>query len=160
MVSLAFDVLLFLGAFAFMEGFAWFTHKYVMHGFGWVWHRSHHEPRQGPFERNDLFAAVFATPAIVAIYFGVHGIAWLLPIGIGITAYGAVYFMFHDGLVHRRYPVPLDGRSRFWKRLIQAHRIHHAVSTKDGCVSFGFLIAPPVRQLKRQLAAMQAGAQT
>jgi beta-carotene 3-hydroxylase len=73
-------------------------------------------------------------------------------VGLGITAYGAVYFMFHDGLVHRRYPTPLDGKSRFWKRLIQAHRIHHAVSTKEGCVSFGFLVAPPARHLKRELA--------
>jgi beta-carotene 3-hydroxylase len=158
MATLALDLIIFAGAFLFMEGVAWFTHKYVMHGFGWVWHRSHHEPRDGAFERNDLFAVVFATPAIVAIYFGVHGIPWLLPIGVGITAYGAVYFMFHDGLVHRRYPVPLDGRSRFWKRLIQAHRIHHAVSTKQGCVSFGFLVAPPVRDLKRKLAALQAEA--
>jgi beta-carotene 3-hydroxylase len=45
-------------------------------------------------------------------------------------------------------------RSAYWKRLIQAHRFHHAVSTKDGCVSYGFLIAPPVRKLKEQLKAM------
>ena len=155
MAALALDIVLFLGAFAFMEGFAWFTHKYVMHGFGWVWHRSHHTRRTGAFELNDLFAVVFATPAIVAIYFGVHGVAPLLPIGLGITAYGAFYSMFHDGLVHRRYPVPLNGRSRFWKRLIQAHRIHHAVSTKEGCVSFGFLLAQPARKLKAQLAELQ-----
>ena len=43
-------------AFLFMEGVAWFTHKYVMHGFLWVWHRSHHTPRTGMFELNDLFA--------------------------------------------------------------------------------------------------------
>lgn len=155
MLTPALDILLFLGAFAFMEGFAWFTHRYVMHGFLWVWHRSHHEPRQGVFELNDLFAVVFATPAIVCIYLGVHGLRALLPIGVGITAYGFVYFMFHDGLVHRRYPVPLDGKSKFWKRLIQAHRIHHAVATKDGCVSFGFLVAKPARELKAQLAAVQ-----
>jgi beta-carotene 3-hydroxylase len=63
--------------------------------------------------------------------------------------------MFHDGLVHRRYPTPLNAKSRFWKRLIQAHRIHHAVTTKDGCVSYGFLLAQPVRKLKAQLAAIQ-----
>ncbi|HEY2710097.1 MAG TPA: sterol desaturase family protein [Caulobacteraceae bacterium] len=156
MPTLALDIVLFLAAFGFMEGVAWFTHKYVMHGFLWVWHESHHRPRTGPFELNDLFAVVFATPAIVCIYLGVHGIAPLLPIGIGITAYGAVYAMFHDGLVHRRYPTPLNGKSRFWKRLIQAHRIHHAVSTKHGCVSYGFLLAQPVRQLKAELAQIQA----
>ncbi len=160
MALFALDIVLFFAAFAFMEWFAWFTHRYVMHGFAWVWHRSHHEPRTGAFELNDLFAVVFATPAIVAIYFGVHGVPPLLPVGLGITAYGAVYFMFHDGLVHRRYPVPLSGKSKFWKRLIQAHRIHHAVSTKEGCVSYGFLVAPPVRQLKAELTAMQSGPQS
>jgi beta-carotene 3-hydroxylase len=156
MATLALDLVIFAAAFLFMEGVAWFTHKYVMHGVGWVWHRSHHTPRTGMFELNDLFAAVFATPAIVSIYFGVHGHPLLLPMGIGITAYGAVYAMFHDGLVHRRYPTPLNGKSRFWKTLIQAHRIHHAVNTKEGCVSFGFLIAQPVRKLKAQLAEIQA----
>ncbi len=160
MLTLALDIALFLAAFLFMEGFAWFTHKYVMHGFMWVWHKSHHEPRPGIFELNDLFAVVFAAPAIAGIYLGVHGLPPLLPIGLGITAYGAVYFMFHDGLVHRRYKVPMNGKSKFWKRLIQAHRIHHAVGTKDGCVSFGFLIAPPVRQLKAELANVQVRSST
>jgi len=156
MPVLALDILLFAATFAFMEGFAWFMHRYVMHGFMWVWHKSHHEPRLGRFELNDLFAVVFALPAIVAIYIGVHGVPPLLPIGLGITAYGAMYAMFHDGLVHRRYPTPLDAKSKYWKRLIQAHRIHHAVGTREGCVSFGFLIAPPVRELKAKLQAMQA----
>lgn len=154
MLLLAINLALFLGALAFMEGFAWFMHKYVMHGFMWVWHRSHHEPRTGVFELNDLFAVVFAAPAIFGIWLGTHGgMPLMLPVGLGITAYGAIYFMFHDGLVHRRYPVPLSGKSAFWKRLIQAHRFHHAVHAKDGCVSFGFLMAPPVRRLKAQLEA-------
>jgi beta-carotene 3-hydroxylase len=34
-----------------MEGVAWAAHRYVMHGWGWGWHRSHHEPHDGPFER-------------------------------------------------------------------------------------------------------------
>src|SRR5829696_5132034 len=102
-LQIALFAALVAGAFAFMEGFAWFTHKYVMHGFMWVWHRSHHEPRTGAFELNDLFAVVFAAPAIVAIWFGVNGVPWLLPIGLGITAYGAIYFVFHDGMVHQRF---------------------------------------------------------
>ena len=161
MLQFAISLALFLGALAFMEGFAFVMHKYVMHGFMWVWHKSHHEPRDGVFELNDLFAVVFAAPAIVAIWLGVNTmLGWMLPVGLGITAYGAIYFMFHDGLVHRRYPVPLSGKSAFWKRLIQAHRFHHAVHTKDGCVSFGFLMAPPVRQLKAQLEARNVDLRT
>jgi hypothetical protein len=30
------------------------------------------------------------------------------------------------------------------------------VTTKEGCVSFGFLLAQPVRKLKAQLAEVQA----
>jgi len=150
MIQTLIYIALYLGSVLFMEGFAWVTHRYVMHGWGWVWHRSHHEPRTGAFELNDLFAVVFAAPAIVGIYLGVHGVPWMLPVGLGITTYGAIYFLFHDGLVHRRFPMP-KARSAYWKRLIQAHRIHHAVHTKDGCVSYGFLMAPDVRKLKAKL---------
>ncbi|RYF94836.1 MAG: beta-carotene hydroxylase [Caulobacteraceae bacterium] len=150
-------IALYLGAVVFMEGFAWVTHRYVMHGWGWIWHRSHHEPRTGHFELNDLFAVVFAAPAIVGIYLGVHGTPWMLPVGLGITTYGAIYFLFHDGLVHRRFPMP-KARSAYWKRLIQAHRFHHAVHTKDGAVSFGFLLAPDVRKLKARLTAQGVAA--
>jgi beta-carotene 3-hydroxylase len=155
MVTLVAKVLVFLLTFAGMEGFAWVMHRYVMHGVLWCWHRSHHEPRTGLFELNDLFAVVFATPAILCIWLGVNVQPWWLPVGLGVTAYGAVYFLFHDGLVHRRFPVPIDGRQGFWTPRIQAHRIHHAVSTKEGCVSFGFLWAKPPRQLKQQLAALR-----
>ena len=153
MLQFAINLALFLGALAFMEGFAFVMHKYVMHGFMWVWHKSHHEPRTGVFELNDLFAVVFAAPAILAIWLGVNGgMPLMLPVGLGITAYGAIYVLFHDGLVHRRWPMP-KAKSDYWKRLIQAHRFHHAVHARDGCVSFGFLMAPPVRRLKAQLEA-------
>jgi beta-carotene 3-hydroxylase len=39
------------------------------------------------------------------------------------------------------------------KRVVQAHRLHHVVETKHGTVSFGFIWAPPIRQLKAQLEA-------
>ena len=146
---------IFLAAFVGMEGFAWIMHRYVMHGALWCWHKSHHVKHGKMFELNDLFAVVFATPAIVCIWRGVHVSIWFLPLGLGITAYGAVYFFFHDGLVHRRFPVPIDGRKGFWRSRMQAHLIHHAISTKDGCVSFGFLWALPVRELKAKLSLIK-----
>jgi beta-carotene 3-hydroxylase len=134
-----------------MEGVAWVAHRYVMHGLLWCWHKSHHERRGPGLELNDLFAALFATPAIVCIYLGVRGSLPLLGLGLGVTAYGAIYFLFHDGLVHRRFPVPLAQNSGFWKPRIQAHHLHHTVATKDGCVSFGFLWAPPVARVREEL---------
>jgi beta-carotene 3-hydroxylase len=141
--------LLFFLALGGMEAFAWWTHKYIMHGPLWSLHRSHHQRRRGAFEANDLFAVIFAAPAIALIAIGTWFWEPGLWLGLGMTAYGAVYAIFHDGLVHRRYPVPFP---RSWlKRQVQAHRLHHAVSEKDGAVSFGFLWAPPVRELKARV---------
>lgn len=141
-----------------MEAFSIVAHKYVMHGFGWAWHRSHHEPRTGWFEKNDLYAIVFAGVAISLIYAGAtlgrHPLEW---IGAGMTAYGILYFVAHDGLVHQRWPFRYVPRSGYLKRLYQAHRMHHAVAGKDGAVSFGFLYAPPADALKRQLRALHQG---
>lgn len=145
---------LFLGTLCAMEGAAYLTHKHVMHGWMWCWHRSHHAPRTGPFERNDLFAACFAAPSIALIWLGVHGGAWwALWVGLGMTGYGLVYALFHDGLVHQRFPWRPVARGRLLKRLVQAHRLHHAVHSKEGAVSFGFLWAPPVRALRAELRA-------
>lgn len=153
MVVVATKVVIFLAAFGGMEAVAGFTHRFVMHGALWCWHRSHHEPRHGMFERNDLFAVIFALPAVLFIWLGVNVSGWWLPLGLGITAYGAAYAVFHDGLVHARFPVPLDGRAGFWRERVRAHRIHHAVVTRDGCVSFGFLWVRPIRELKVKLLA-------
>jgi beta-carotene 3-hydroxylase len=139
-----------------MEVFSVFAHKYIMHGWGWAWHRSHHEPRTGWFELNDLYAVVFAGLAIVLIALGTRGLWPLQWIGAGMTAYGALYFIAHDGLVHRRWPLRYLPRRGYLKRLYQAHRLHHAVGKKEGCVSFGFLYAPPVATLKQQLKSSQA----
>lgn len=141
-----------------MELFSIVAHKYVMHGFGWGWHRSHHEPRNGWFEKNDLYALVFAGIAIALIWYGTRGAHPLEWIGAGMTAYGLLYFVAHDGLVHRRWPFTYVPRRGYLKRLYQAHRMHHAVAGRDGAVSFGFLYAPPVAQLKRQLHALHQGA--
>jgi beta-carotene 3-hydroxylase len=150
-IQIAVFLMFFAAALIGMEGVAWVAHRYLMHGALWCWHRGHHEPRRSGLELNDLFAVLFATPAIVCIYLGVQGDSSLLAVGLGITAYGGIYFMFHDGLVHRRFRTPLSQNNRFWKPRIQAHHLHHTVATKDGCVSFGFLWAPPVRQIKEEL---------
>ena len=76
----------------------------------------------------------------------------------GVTAYGVMYGVVHDGLVHHRWPFRITPRQGYAKRLVQAHRLHHAVATRTGAVSYGFLWAPPVRVLKVRLKAIQAQA--
>ena len=146
-------VLLFSLTVIAMELFAYAMHRWVMHGPGWFLHASHHRHRPGMFEANDLYALIFALPSIALIWLGVHG-GWgssATAVGAGIAAYGMIYFVFHDALVHQRVPNRYVPRSAWMKRITQAHRLHHAVESKRGGVSFGFIYAPPVAVLKRQL---------
>jgi beta-carotene 3-hydroxylase len=140
-----------------MEAVAWAVHRYIMHGFGWGWHRSHHEPRQGRLEKNDLYGLLFGALALLLIVAAANHSSALYWIGVGMSAYGFLYFVLHDGLVHRRIPMPKRVGNAYFKRLIQAHRLHHAVRGREGGVSFGFLYAPPVRKLKEQLRQQEMG---
>ena len=62
-------VLIVVLTFFFMEFVAWFSHKYIMHGFLWTWHESHHKPRKGIFEKNDRFGLVFSIPSIGLFFY-------------------------------------------------------------------------------------------
>ncbi|MBJ3778741.1 sterol desaturase family protein [Acuticoccus sp. 2012] len=144
--------LIVLATVAAMEGVATLTHRYVMHGpLGWGWHRSHHEEGDGLLERNDLYAVVFTVLSGALIAFGMAGVWPLRQLGIGLMVYGILYFVVHDGLVHHRWPLRYVPRRGYLKRLVQAHKMHHAVEGRDGCVSFGFLYAPSVPALKARL---------
>jgi beta-carotene 3-hydroxylase len=135
-------IALFVCTLVGMEAFAHGVHKHVMHGPLWVLHKSHHERGRGRFERNDVFALIFTLPSIVLIYFGLRGYPLLVPIGIGMAAYGLLNVGFHDVLVHRRVRHGWIPRSGYLGRIVQAHHIHHGTRTRDGAESFGFFYAP------------------
>ena len=157
-MSWATGLFLFIATIIAMEGFAYVAHRWVMHGPGWFLHASHHAPRRGNWELNDLYAVIFAMPSILLLLGGVQlgwwpGFTW---IGAGIAGYGAIYFGFHDVIVHRRIAHRYVPRSTYMKRIVQGHRLHHAVEAKEGTVSFGFLYAPPAHVLKARLAGGKA----
>lgn len=133
-----------------MELFAWWAHKYIMHGWGWAWHRDHHEPHDHTLERNDLYAVVFGTIVIAMFMAGALWSQRLWWVAMGITVYGAIYTVIHDGIVHQRWFrwVPKRG---YAKRLVQAHKLHHATIGKEGGVSFGFVVARDPARLKAEL---------
>jgi len=139
-----------------MEFVAWASHKYIMHGFGWGWHRDHHEPHDNRLEKNDLYGIVGAVMSISMFAIGsplVMGASAWEPgtwVGLGILFYGIIYTLIHDGLVHQRYfkYVPRGG---YAKRLVQAHKLHHATVGKEGGVSFGFVFARDPAKLKAEL---------
>jgi beta-carotene 3-hydroxylase len=145
-----------LTTIAAMEGVASAVHRHVMHGWGWGWHQSHHQKRGRGLEKNDLYAFVFAAPALLltATASAASPAYWC---GIGIALYGLLYAVAHDGLVHRRWPFHIRVRHQYLGRLVEAHHLHHAVRGRDGCVSFGFLYAPPVPVLRERLKTAKAG---
>jgi hypothetical protein len=53
-----------------MEFWARWAHKALWHASLWHMHESHHRPREGPFELNDIFAITNAVPAIALMSYG------------------------------------------------------------------------------------------
>jgi len=138
------NISIVVGTFIFMEGVAWFTHKYIMHGFLWNLHKSHHKTHKHFFEMNDLFAVMFSLPSILLIYLGFsyESFSLLKSFGIGIFLYGVAYITFHDIIVHRRIKINFKTSNKYMKRIMNAHFVHHKIHTKKGAKAFGFLFAP------------------
>jgi len=133
-----------IGTFLFWEFVAWFTHKYIMHGFLWVWHKSHHTVHDHALEKNDWFAVVFSLPSIGLFYYGsvVNYNPYILAVALGILCYGIFYIVFHDVVVHQRIKWKPLRQSHYLKRMINAHYVHHSKHTRKDCEAFGFLYAP------------------
>jgi beta-carotene 3-hydroxylase len=145
------DVLLSVLVLVVMEPLTALTHRWVMHGGGWGWHRSHHRPSTGRFEANDLYPVVFAGLTIAVLCVGVFGgVHVLVPVGIGVTAYGAAYLLLHDVAIHRRLPVWVPGRLLDpWRR---AHAVHH----RHNDAPYGFLAPVVPRRLRDRTDAVEA----
>ena len=120
------DVVVAVVAFGLMVPVTAAVHRLVMHGFGWPLHRSHHRAgTDGGFELNDLYPLMFAAVTMVAMALGFQGggFAGLVPVTVGVTAYGACYGFVHEVYIHGR--VRLTGRWAPLDRLTDAHRLHH-----------------------------------
>ena len=76
----------YLSTFFAMEFVAWFSHKYIMHGFLWVWHKDHHKKEHDSwFEMNDLFFVVYALMSFgFVVLYNEFGQWYGLPIALGI----------------------------------------------------------------------------
>jgi beta-carotene 3-hydroxylase len=133
------SVLLFVLAFVAMEGVSYAAHRWVMHGVGMGWHRSHHAPPAGRFERNDRFPLCFSLLGFALFLAGSLGLRSLWWVGAGVTAYGAAYLFVHEVYIHRRVRVRVPGL-RYLEWLRAAHRDHHT----GGGEPYGMLL-PLVR---------------
>jgi len=125
-------VVVVVASFLLMEPITALTHRYVMHGVAVALHRSHHRrvrPGESPvrWEANDWFPVMFAGIVLVgfALGFNVAGFEVLVPVGVGVTLYGAAYALVHDVYIHRRLPLFGDRHIAVFEHLAVAHRVHH-----------------------------------
>jgi beta-carotene 3-hydroxylase len=118
-------------SFVAMEPLTALAHRFVMHGVGRSLHRSHHRNAARTdahgLEANDAFPVMFAAVVMfgLAIGFNVPGWGFLVPMGVGITAYGVAYGLVHDVYIHRRLQLARVRNVPGLDRLAAAHRVHH-----------------------------------
>lgn len=127
-----------------MEFMAWFSHKYIMHGFLWVLHKDHHhKDHDSWFERNDAFFIIYAVVSMGLIMIASNTWFWYgLPIGFGIMAYGAAYFLVHDIFIHQRFKIFRNANNWYARGVRRAHKIHHKHLGKEKSECFGMLFVP------------------
>jgi beta-carotene 3-hydroxylase len=137
-------ILISVVTFVFMEFVAWFTHKYIMHGWLWVLHKDHHQHEPGFWEKNDAFFLIFAIPSAACFIVGsaVPGLIPLFFVGVGIALYGLAYFIVHDIFIHQRFKILRNTRIKYLKALRKAHKIHHKHLGKEDGECFGMLLIP------------------
>ena len=130
--------------FCFMEFMAWFSHKYIMHGFLWSVHKDHHRKEHNSwFEKNDLFFIYYALVSSgFVILWGEFDFWPGLPIALGIFIYGMTYFLVHDIFIHQRFKVFKNFDNKFAKGIRRAHKIHHKNINKEKGECFGMLWVP------------------
>jgi len=138
------NIAIVLATFLAMEGVAWLTHKYVMHGLFWFLHKDHHQKDTNSFfERNDFFFLIFAIPGIICLALGnFYNQNTALYIGIGITLYGACYFLVHEIFIHQRFKAFRNTDNWYFKAIRRAHKMHHKHTEKYDGECFGMLWVP------------------
>ena len=137
-------IVVFLITFFMMEFMAWFTHKYIMHGFLWSLHSDHHKKDHDSwFERNDAFFIFYAVVSMAFFFLWQNGILDIgLAIGLGIFAYGLTYFLVHDIFIHQRFKLFRNANNKYARALRRAHKMHHKHIGKHQGECFGMLLFP------------------
>ncbi|CAN4101413.1 unnamed protein product [Withania somnifera] len=121
-----------VGAAVGMEFWARWAHRALWHDSLWHMHESHHKPREGPFELNDVFVIINAVPAIALLDYGFFH-KGLIPglcfgAGLGFTVFGMSYMFVHDANVP------------YLRKVAAAHSLHH--SEKFNGVPYGLFLGP------------------
>jgi beta-carotene 3-hydroxylase len=134
------DIGIVLLTIAGMEALSWFIHKYLFHGPLWFIHKTHHQQRHGWFELNDIFSIGFAVLSLWLMWQGRNTFNAGFFIGLGITVYGLIYFIFHDWFIHNRFKA-FKTTNCYLLSIRRAHKIHHKSTEKLPSEEFGLLVA-------------------
>jgi beta-carotene 3-hydroxylase len=129
-------ILLTILGFVGLEVFSYIVHRWFFHGLLWRVHVTHHTPRKGWFELNDVFSIVFGSTSMICL---MSGNWFAFPIGLGIAIYGFVYFIAHDLFTHRRF-IPFGSKNKILLTIRAAHQRHHQSSEKSGLEPFGLFL--------------------
>ena len=128
-----------------MEVVAWLTHRYIMHGVFWYFHKDNHtRENKGFFEKNDFFFLIFALPGSILIMYGIETGITFFPfwIGLGITVYGFAYFFVHDLFIHQRIKVLKNTKNKYLLGIRRGNKVHHKKLSKEDGKCFGMLFVP------------------
>jgi len=139
-MNLILNIGIVLITIAAMEAASWAMHKYLFHGPLWFIHKTHHQQRHGWFELNDLFSIGFAALSLWLMWVGHFTSDYRLWIGVGISVYGLIYFIFHDWFIHNRFKA-FKSNNPYLKGIRRAHKIHHKSTEKNPAEEFGLLVA-------------------
>jgi beta-carotene 3-hydroxylase len=129
---------------ALMEPITTFAHRAIMHGFGWGWHKSHHDRYGSRFEKNDYYPIVFSALAILLFAIGTSS-EFLFSLAAGITLYGFCYAVVHEVIIHSRFGKIKHSNAlfRYW---IFGHNVHHQFQKAP----YGFLVPITPKDLAQQ----------
>ena len=138
------NILITAATFFGMEAVAWLAHRFVMHGLLWQLHEDHHKKNPTSFfEKNDYFFVIFALPGIICLALGLYTpFLHLLYVGLGITIYGAAYFMVHDVFIHQRFKLLRNTDNVYFRAIRRAHKMHHKHLGREDGECFGMLLVP------------------
>jgi len=139
MYSLA--LILFLAGAATMELGAYLQHRFLWHRGGPLaaWHASHHRSPEPIGSSNDVLAFVNAGCCMAACLISyVLEASHIFSFVTGVTFYGMMYLICHDGFVHGRWNLRhfAPTNSLYFRRLENAHLKHHAQPT----CNYGFFV--------------------
>jgi beta-carotene 3-hydroxylase len=145
--TMALTILSALVVLVLMEPYSAWVHRVLWHGPLWAIHRTHHRDRidGGRPQRvvkNDLLSISHGPVAAALFAMGVFGSGTIAAIAlgaaVGMTVYGLLYVVLHDGLVHGRLPIGPLGRLPPLAAMKAAHAEHHRTNQAP----YGFFASP------------------